>query len=128
LFQESARVLRPGGAVAFSTLGPDSLRELRGAWSAVDDDTHVHPFLDLHPLGDMLLAAGLADPVVDVERLTLSYGSPQRLLAELRGMGARNAWPTRRRGMTGSGRWRRFVDALEAAGQGGRWTLTLELV
>jgi malonyl-CoA O-methyltransferase len=125
---ECARVLRPGGAVVLSTLGPDSLLELRRAWAAVDRGSHVQPFLDMHDLGDLLLAAGLADPVVDVDRLSLSYGSPQQLLGELRAMGVRNAWPTRAPTLTGRHRWQRFVAALAGSSRNGRSALTLELV
>ena len=72
-FADIARVLRPGGLVMFSSFGPDTLQELRAAWAAVDGTEHVHGFIDMHDYGDMLMAAGLADPVMDAERMTLTY-------------------------------------------------------
>ena len=80
LFGECARVLRPGGLLAFSTFGPDTLRELRAAWAAADRQSHVSRFLDMHDVGDAMLGAGLRDPVLDVDRFTLTYSSPAMLL------------------------------------------------
>ena len=62
----------------FSSFGPDTLFELRAAWAEVDPGDHVHHFIDMHDYGDMLMAAGLADPVMDVERMTLTYGDAIR--------------------------------------------------
>ncbi|CAG0911939.1 unnamed protein product, partial [Cyprideis torosa] len=69
-FGEFNRVLRPGGLLMFSTFGPDTLRELKSAWGEVDKAVHVHNFLDMHDLGDAMVRSGLADPVVDAERIT----------------------------------------------------------
>jgi malonyl-CoA O-methyltransferase len=73
-FAELLRVLRPGGLLMFTTFGPDTLRELRAAWAVADGFTHVSPFLDMHDIGDALVRARFADPVMDAERLTLTYG------------------------------------------------------
>ena len=100
---ELKRVLTPRGYVSFSTLGPDTLRELRSAWGAVDGDEHVHPFFDMHDIGDALLRAGFADPVMDVDRYTLTYPDVRSLVAELRGLGARNALDDRARGLGARG-------------------------
>ena len=67
---ELARVLEPRGLLMFSTYGPDTLKELRGAFAGVDGYAHVHRFIDMHDLGDMLVAAGFADPVMDMEMVT----------------------------------------------------------
>ncbi|MCE5387632.1 MAG: malonyl-ACP O-methyltransferase BioC [Acidithiobacillus sp.] len=88
---ELARVLRPGGLLIFSTVGPDTLRELRTAFSQVDQQGHIHTFLDLHPVGDALVQAGFADPVLDVEHYELQYDRVDDLLRDLRGIGAANA-------------------------------------
>ncbi len=72
-FSSVARVLRPGGVFAFATLGPDSLQEVCRAWASVDEGPHVHAFADMHDIGDSLVRAGLADPVLDVDRLSVSY-------------------------------------------------------
>ena len=104
-FSEVARVLRPGGVFAFATLGPDSLRALDRAWSSVDDGAHVHPFADMHDIGDRLVRAGLVDPVLDVDRLSVSYEDADRLFADLAGAGARNALADRLPGLTGRRRF-----------------------
>ena len=101
---ELGRVLTPRGYVSFSTLGPDTLRELRSAWGAVDGAEHVHPFFDMHDVGDALVRAGFADPVMDVDRYTLTYADVGALVGELRGLGAGNALDDRARGLGVRGR------------------------
>ena len=113
LFAECARVLSPEGMLVFSSFGPDTLKELRAAWAAVDEMPHVSRFLDMHDLGDAMLRAGLRDPVLDVERFTLTYSEPGNLLQELRALGASNADATRMRGLAGKSRYRAMLDAYE---------------
>ena len=79
------RVLRPGGLLLFSTFGPDTLRELRAAFAEVDDAPHVSRFLDMHPIGDAMLAAGSRDPVLERDHFTLTYAGALDLMRELRG-------------------------------------------
>jgi malonyl-CoA O-methyltransferase len=88
---EFHRVLKPGGLLMFSSLGPDTLRELRAAWSVVDGQVHVHAFIDMHDLGDALLRAGFSDVVMDTERLTGRYPDVAALMTELKGLGVGNA-------------------------------------
>ena len=126
-FVEAARVLRDGGRMLFATVGPDTLQEVRRAWRQADDAIHVHAFFDMHDLGDMAVAAGLADPVVDVDRLELTYGDVRRLVHDLRAWGAVNTAAGRRRTLTGTGRFARFERAL-AGGHGKRFSVTVELV
>jgi len=128
LFAEAARVLEPGGLLLFATLGPDSLAEVRRAWATVDDRLHVHAAFDMHDLGDLALAAGLGEPVMDVDRLEVTYERVERLVADLRACGAVNVAAGRRRGLTGPRRWRGFVRALRAGGAGSRFGVTVELV
>ncbi|HHJ12761.1 MAG TPA: malonyl-[acyl-carrier protein] O-methyltransferase BioC [Gammaproteobacteria bacterium] len=113
LFAEMRRVLRPGGLFLFSGFGPDTLRELRQAWRAVDSHVHVNHFPDLHTLGDALLAAGFADPVMDVERITLTYSDIHGLMRDLKQIGAHNVTRGRPRGLTGRARLRRLEQAYE---------------
>lgn len=127
-FSEVARVLKPGGVFAFATLGPDSLQALRRAWAAVDDSPHVHYFADMHDIGDGLVRAGLADPVLDVDRLSVSYDDTDRLFADLARTGARNTLPDRTRGLTGRLRFDTMRRALVAAAGGGSIVLDFELV
>lgn len=126
VFAEVARVLQDAGLFAFSTLGPDSLLEVRDAWRAVDDSEHVGRFRDMHDIGDALVRSGLRDPVLDVDRLSVSYRSADALFRDLAAAGARNCLRNRQPGLTGRRRFRRFVDALFPAG--GARALTLELV
>jgi malonyl-CoA O-methyltransferase len=127
-FEEFYRVLATGGLLSFTTLGPDTLRELRSAFAGVDNGAHVHRFIDMHDLGDMLVDGGFADPVMDMERLTLTYADSASLMRELRALGATNAATGRRRGLTGSRRWRRALGALEKYRVDGRLPATFEIV
>ncbi|MDG4596042.1 MAG: methyltransferase domain-containing protein [Candidatus Contendobacter sp.] len=104
VFAEFRRVLKPGGALFFTTLGPDTLSELRRSWAAADGYNHVNAFLDMHDVGDALLRARLAEPVMDVERLTLAYPDVDGLIRDLRALGAGNVTLGHPRGLTGKGR------------------------
>jgi malonyl-CoA O-methyltransferase len=108
--QEWRRLLKPGGLLLFTTCGPDTLSELRASFAAIDDQPHVHLFLDMHDIGDALMAAQFADPVMQAEHLYFTYSSPARLLDDLRGSGVTNALQSRRRGLTGKNRWQRMLD------------------
>ena len=127
-FSEVARVLKKGGVFAFATLGPDSLATLRNAWCDIDEDGHVNRFADMHDVGDALVAAGLADPVLDVDRLTVTYGSVDGLYRDLTACGARNCLRNRRRTLTGKARFERLTEQLLAGATEGRLTIELELV
>ena len=113
VFAEVARVLAPRGLFTFTTFGPDTLVELRSAWRAADGAPHVHPFTDMHDIGDGLVRAGLADPVLDVSRYTLTYPDVEALMRDLKAIGAQNAAAARPRGLTGRGRLRAMSDAYE---------------
>jgi malonyl-CoA O-methyltransferase len=128
VFAEAARVLTDDGLIVFATFGPDTLIEVRRAWAKVDDRAHVHRFLDMHDIGDLALAAGLRDPVVDVDRLEVSYAGPDQLITELRACAGTNQDAARRRALTGSHRWRRFVAALGGATGPERLSVSVELV
>lgn len=101
--QEIYRVLKPGGLLMFTTFGPDTLKELRACWA--DSYTHVHPFIDMHDIGDILLHAHLADPVMDIEYFTLTYSAVQKLLHELKATGASNASSNALPGLTGKNKF-----------------------
>ena len=105
--RELHRVLAPEGLLMFSTLGPDTLKELRAAAG----ETRVHAFTDMHDLGDMLVAAGFTAPVMDMEMLHVAYSSPDALLDDLRRSGQTLARVDRPRGLAG----RRFAAALREA-------------
>ena len=111
VFRECRRLLRPGGLFLFTTFGPDTLKELRSAWRAVDPGLHVHEFIDMHDLGDALVRARFADPVMDVEPLTLTYKDVPAVLRDLKAIGAHNAAAGRRATLTGKTQFARFVQA-----------------
>jgi len=111
LFMGLRRVLRPGGMFLFTTFGPDTLCELRNAWSRVDGGPHVHPFTDMHEIGDLMVQTGFAEPVMDMEKLTLEYRDVIGLMRELKATGACNAATGRNPGLTGK---EKFALALEA--------------
>lgn len=126
---EMHRVLRPGGLLMFSSFGPDTLMELREAWSEIDGYQHVHGFLDMHHYGDMLVAAGFADPVMDAERLRLTYADVGALMRDLKDIGANNAAQQRPRGLTGRARLRALGGVYERFRDGdGRLPATYEVV
>lgn len=87
-FAECYRVLKPGGLIMFSTFGPDTLKELRASWAAIDSDAHVNHFIDMHDVGDALMAARFSQPVVDRENITMTYKNVKQLLEDLKGLGA----------------------------------------
>jgi malonyl-CoA O-methyltransferase len=125
---EWSRVTRIGGLVAFSVFGPDTLREVAQAFREVDGRAHVLPFTDMHDYGDMLVAAGFTTPVVDMERLTLTYSTPASLWADVRALGG-NALHARTQGLQGRATSRRLAEALDRTRDAhGRYTLTFELI
>jgi malonyl-CoA O-methyltransferase len=107
VFREFERVLSPEGLLLFSTLGPDTLKELRAAAGA----SRVHAFIDMHDLGDMLLAAGLSAPVMDMELIAIDYRAGGELLDDLRASGQTNARADRPRGLAGRGFLQQFRTA-----------------
>jgi len=127
-FGEVRRVLKVGGLFTFTTFGPDTLGELRRAFAGIDAATHTNRFVDMHDIGDMLVAAGFADPVMDMEHVTLTFESPAALLAELKAIGATNRTRGRPRGLTGRARFARLTAALEKLRENGRIPATFEVV
>lgn len=128
LFGECVRVLKPGGLLVYSTFGPDTLKELRAAWAQADEQPHVSRFLDMHDLGDAMINAGLRDPVLDVDRYTLTYSEPRMLLKELQGLGATNADRERERHLLGKRHYQRMLAAYETMRVDGRIPATWEVV
>lgn len=126
---EVRRVLRYPGLFLFSTLGPDTLRELRNAWPREDRRGATLHFADMHTLGDALIHAGFAEPVVDTETLTITYPDIHALVSDLRAVGAGNLAPGRRRTLTGRARWMAMTGTLEKfRDAGGRLPVTIEVI
>jgi malonyl-CoA O-methyltransferase len=129
VLRECRRVLRPGGVLHFTTLGPDTLIELRKSWQAADPGhAHVNRFIDMHDLGDALLRAGFAEPVLDVERYTLTYADARGLMRDLKAIGAHNATAGRARGLTGKSTLARMLDAYEGFRREDKLPATYEVV
>jgi len=128
VFSEFRRVLKPGGMALFSTFGPDTLKELRDSWAAADDAVHVSAFIDMHDIGDALLRSGLADPVMDAERFTLTYPDVRTVMRELKLLGAHNAASGRNRSLTGKGRLRAMTAAYERYRDNGALPASYEVV
>lgn len=123
---EAHRVLEVGGLLMFSTLGPDSLKELRAAFG--DGYAHTQRFIDMHDLGDMLVGCGFADPVMDMEVVTLTYDDLDTLFAELRAAGSSCAMKARRHGLTGRQAWATARAAYETMRREGKLPATFEVV
>ncbi|MGH8750728.1 MAG: malonyl-ACP O-methyltransferase BioC [Burkholderiales bacterium] len=127
-FAEMQRVLQPGGLLMFSTVGPDTLRELRQAFAATDAYLHVHRFMDMHDLGDMLVQAGFTAPVMDMERITLTYAKVVSLMRDLKAMGAQNALQDRRRALMSKSQLQAVERNYEPFRSEGRLPATFEVV
>ena len=132
VFAEVRRVLTPEGFFAFSSFGPSTLQELRSAWAQADSDgeaaTHVNQFIDMHDVGDALVRSGLMEPVLDVDRLQLTYTDTTALMRDLKTIGARNATAGRSRSLTGKSRLTRLAAAYETFRKEGRLPATYEVV
>ena len=130
LLRQWHQLLAVDGFLMFSCLGPDTLRELDVIYQNLGWPPAHHDFTDMHDWGDMLVQAGFAEPVMDMERLTLTYDSPQRLLAELRSLG-RNFHHQRFAALRGRGWREKLIQALwqlASPHHEGRLVLTVEVI
>jgi malonyl-CoA O-methyltransferase len=127
-FAEIRRVLKPDGFVAFSTFGPHTLKELRAAWAEADGYNHVNQFVDMHDVGEALVRAGLVEPVLDIDRIQLTYADTLALMKDLKAIGAHNVTAGRSRGLSGRGRLARMQAAYESHRRDGRLPATYEVI
>lgn len=126
---EFARISRPGALLLFSSLGPATLQELAHSYSALDQYPHVHRFIDMHDVGDAMLASGFAQPVVDAEIIRLEYSDFGALLADLKNSGATNADVSRRRGLMTPRQLRRLEHSYREHGfEDGKFFASYEVV
>lgn len=128
VFKEIRRVLAPGGLLMFSTFGPDTLKELRQSWAAVDDLPHVNMFSDMHDVGDALLKSGFADPVMDMEMLTVTYEDIKTVMRDLKQIGAHNVMQGRSHQITGKNKLKQMMQAYEQYRQDGLVPVSHEIV
>lgn len=127
-FTDMHRVLRNDGLLTFSTLGPDTLKELRAASSVDGEHVHVSRFIDMHDIGDALVRAGFAAPVLDVERITLNYDDVIAVMRDLKSIGAHNAADGRSRGLQGRGFLKQMTEHYERFRKNGKLPATFEVV
>lgn len=113
LFSEVNRVLKPDGLFLFSTVGPDTLKELRACWAKIDELPHVHIFIDMHDIGDTLMRAQFKDPVMDVENITLTYADVYQLIRDLKYSGTHNLMVNRHKGLTGKKSFKKLIQNYE---------------
>lgn len=127
VFADIHRVMRTDGLLMFSTLGPDTLKELRAA-SSTDGNVHVNRFFDMHDIGDALVRAGFADPVLDVERVVLTYDDVISVMRDLKSIGAHNATDGRVRGLQGRKFLQNLTQQYEQFRQDGKLPATFEVI
>jgi malonyl-CoA O-methyltransferase len=127
-FVELHRVLKTEGLLMFSTFGPDTLKELRQAFNGVDQHNHLSRFTDMHDIGDMLVHGGFAEPVMDMEYITMTYDDVRGVLQDLKAIGAHNATAGRARGLMGKNAWARLVENYESLRSNGKLPATFEVV
>ncbi len=125
---ECRRVLRVDGLLIFSSFGPDTLCELRRAWRAVDDSPRVNQFIDMHDVGDAVVRAGFASPVLSCDALTATYPDVYAVMRDLRGIGAVNSLRGRRRGLSTARELRHMAQAYDAYRVDERLPATYEIV
>ncbi len=129
VFKEFKRVLKPNGMLFFTTLGPQTLFELRQSWQAVSSHTHVNPFSDMHDVGDLILNSAFSDPVMDMEMITATYPDVKQLLNDLKATGARNMNQTRSKGITPKNDIKQMMAAYETFKQlDGLYPATFEVI
>ncbi len=128
VFTELRRVLTPGGLLLFTSFGPDTLMELRASWSDVDGYTHVNSFIDMHNVGDALVTTRWAEPVIDAERITVTYREVGTLMQDLKHIGAHNVTRHRPRGLTGRQHMNKMIEAYERFRKDGVLPASYEVV
>lgn len=128
VFREFRRIMKADAMLVFTCFGPDTLCELKQAWRAVDDRPHVNDHPDMHDVGDVLLAAGFRDPVMDTERLTLEYPDVMSLMRDLKGIGAHNVASERKHGLTGKTRLNNMLQAYEPFRRGNCYPASYEVI
>lgn len=127
-FAEIERILRPDGLVMFTTLGPDTLHELREAWASVDEYPHVNVFYDMHDVGEAMMNARLAEPVLDMDRYLLTYQDTMTMMRDLKTLGASNVAQGRRRGLTGKHALKQVAASYESFREDGLLPASYEVI
>ena len=127
LFNECFRVLKPEGLILFTTFGPDTLKELKRSWSAVDSSAHVNNFIDMHDIGDQMLQSGFQSPIMEMENITLTYEKVLDLMHDLKSIGAQNV-VSRSKALTGKTKFKKMIEMYESYRSDGKLPATYEVI
>ena len=127
LFNECFRVLKPQGLFLFTTFGPDTLKELKRSWSAVDSSAHVNNFIDMHDIGDQMLQSGFQSPIMEMENITLTYEKVIDLMHDLKSIGAQNV-SNRSKTLTGKTKFKKMIEMYESYRSDGKLPATYEVI
>lgn len=129
VFRELNRVMNANGCLMFTTLGPDTFKEIKSAWAGVNEHAHVNEFVDMHDIGDCLMAEHFLEPVMDMEHLTVHYKTLSQLVRSLKSQGVKNINQQRNHGLTGRKGWKQFEQNYAALmTEQGKFPLTYEVV
>lgn len=110
---ELNRVLKPGGLLIFSTLGPGSLIELRESWQRIDSNIHINHFADMQVMGDAVHKSGFENTVIDRDLLTLKYKTLTGMMRDIKLSGAHNMHESRSKGLLGRSAFEKLVKYYE---------------
>ncbi len=127
LFDECIRVLKPEGLVLFTTFGPETLNELKRSWSVVDNEVHVNDFTDMHDIGDQMIQSGFQSPIMEMEKLTLTYEKVLDLMHDLKGIGAQSV-ENRSKSLTGKTKFKKMLEMYESYRENGKIPATYEVI
>ena len=127
LFNECFRVLKPQGLFLFTTFGPDTLKELKRSWSVVDSSAHVNNFIDMHDIGDQMLQSGFQSPIMEMEKLILTYEKVVDLMHDLKAIGAQNV-ANRSKALTGKTKFKKMIEMYENYREDGKLPATYEVI
>ncbi len=127
LFNECFRALKPQGLILFTTFGPDTLKELKRSWSAVDSSAHVNNFIDMHDIGDQMLQSGFQSPIMEMENITLTYEKVLDLMHDLKSIGAQNV-SDRSKALTGKTKFKKMIEMYESYRSDGKLPATYEVI
>ena len=127
LFDECHRVLKPQGLILFTTFGPETLKELKRSWSVVDKEAHVNEFIDMLDIGDQMIQSGFQSPIMEMEKLTLTYEKVLDLMKDLKGIGAQSV-ENRSKSLTGKTKFNKMIEMYESYRENGKIPATYEVI
>lgn len=119
--------MKANGCLMFTTLGPDTFKELKNAWAGINHYAHVNEFPDMHDVGDCLMAEHFLEPVMDMEWLSVHYETLSKLLKSIKSQGVKNINSARNEGLTGKNSWKQFEQNYPQT-PNGKYPLTYEVV